>query len=97
MSIYGILIIVFFYFGRKIIYLSDYALLLLGLAFLSASLLFDIGQDYAIVPLLHIDSPELQVLLEDGCKLFGIAGWFSYFVWHSYSWLSRHAAGTAAS
>jgi hypothetical protein len=73
---------------RSVISRSAYALLLLSLAFLAGTIAFDMPGVHSLL-FSGAGSRELRYLLRDGCKLFGIAGWFSYFGWTCYVSLVR--------
>lgn len=87
---YAILAVSLLLYYRHVIYRSAYALLLLGAAFLAGSIAFDLLHEYGLL-LAGAESRDLQHFLEDGCKLLGIAGWFSYFGWVSYGSLVRQS------
>lgn len=87
--IYGALAAAFFLYFRGVIFRSDYALLLPALLFLAGSVVVDQLDDNGLLSLV-VESTDIRFLLEDGPKLFGIAGWFSYFVWESFGTLTQH-------
>jgi hypothetical protein len=74
---YGVLALAFFLYYYRFILHTDYILLLLGMVFLAGSVVLDLLADNNL--LLSIMSTGVQYFLEDGFKLLGIAGWFSYF------------------
>ena len=78
-ALYGVMITVFLISFRHIILRSDYILLVVSFGFLAASVVFDKLHDYGLFYLLGVDSVGVKYLLEDGCKLLGIAGWFTYW------------------
>lgn len=73
---------------RRTILETDYVLLALSLAFLGASVVLDVLADTGVLRDLGLHSVDLEFLLEDGCKLLGIGGWFAYFGWVCVSYLS---------
>lgn len=94
--LYAVLAGTMLFYYRHAILRSAYMLLLLSGAFLAGSLAFEVLHGYDLL-LSSADARELQQFLEDGCKLLGIAGWFSYFGWTSYASLVRlHAAERTA-
>lgn len=87
--VYGFMAVALFLRYRPIIYQSKYALLLLSVAFFGGSVVVDFLQDRGLLSLLGMASGDLHFLLEDGLKLLGIAGWFSYFGWVCHTSLAR--------
>ncbi len=77
--VYGALAAALFGYYRQTVYRSDYLLLLLGGAFFAGSVAFDLLQGHGLLSWVGIQSGELENFWEDSFKLFGIAGWFSYF------------------
>jgi hypothetical protein len=65
--------------GRHVIARSEAGLLALALAFLVASVGVDEIHDFGLFSLSPAGFDELGLLLEDGVKLLGIAGWLGYF------------------
>ena len=76
---YGLISLIFFVNFKNIIFKSDYVLFFISIGFFTASIIFDKIHDFRLFYILNIDSSGMKFLLEDGCKLMGIAGWFGYF------------------
>ena len=94
--LYAVLAGAMLLYYRHVIYRSAYALLLLSGALLAGSLAFEVLHGYDLL-LSGAGSRGLQQFLEDGCKLLGVAGWFSYLGWTSYtSLVHSHAAEMTA-
>lgn len=72
---YAILLAAFLFAFRRIIVQTEYLLLLAALGFFSASVFVDFFQH-------HIQAliGECRILLEDGFKFLGIAGWSGYLI-----------------
>ena len=73
---------------RRTILKTDYVLLATSLAFLGASVVIDVLADTGVLRDLGLYSLDVEFLLEDGCKLLGIGGWFAYFGWVCVSYLT---------
>lgn len=73
----------------KIIFTTNYILFFFGIGLLSTSVVCDKIHDYGLFYLLDINSSGVKYMLEDGFKLFGITGWFSYFTLTCFEALSR--------
>lgn len=94
--LYAALAVTLLLYYRHVIVRSASALLLLSGAFLAGSIGFEVLHEYGLF-LTGAESRGLQHFLEDGSKLLGVAGWFSYFAWTSYTSLVRpHPAGRTA-
>lgn len=63
-------VILYLYRFYKLIFSTEYILLALSLGFFAISVFCDV----------FISSSDLEYLIEDGAKLFGISTWFIYFV-----------------
>jgi len=94
-TVYGGLAIYFFLKYQAVILKSSYSVLILATFFLSGSVGVDVLNDNEVVPYL-VNVRDAQFLLEDGLKLFGIAGWFSYFAWECYVSLVQHSRQESA-
>jgi hypothetical protein len=79
--IYGLSVILIFYFYFKLILKSDYILFLIAFVFFAMSGFFSESQDYFSIALPH------QHILEDGTKFLGILSWFFYFVITCYKYM----------
>lgn len=88
LATYALLTASMLLYFRSVISRSAYALLLISLAFLACTVAFDMPRVHSLL-FSGTESRELRYLLRDGCKLFGIAGWFSYFGWTCYTSLVR--------
>ena len=94
--LYAVLAASLLLYHRHVIVRSAYVLLLLSGAFLAGSIWFEVLHEYGLL-LAGAESRGLQHFLEDGSKLLGIAGWFSYLGWTSYtSLVHSHAAEMTA-
>jgi hypothetical protein len=86
--LYAVLAVALFLRYWDVIARTAYALLLLSGAFLAGSIMFDVLTPYWGL-LSSTKYNGVQHLLEDGFKLFGIAGWLGYFGWTCYASLIR--------
>ncbi|MFP4228375.1 MAG: hypothetical protein ACLFTE_06065 [Salinivenus sp.] len=87
---YGTAVAGLFWAHRRAVWDSAYSILGGSLAFLAASIGIDLMVDYEFVlPALFVEAPGLEFYLEDGAKLFGIAGWGTYFAWTGYQRLTE--------
>ena len=84
-SIYFILLFGDLIIFRQIIHETEYPIMLVAGGFFILSLLVDHFQS----EFTEVVGSDLRILLEDGFKLFGIAGWFAYFAYSSYQELRR--------
>ena len=74
-AIYFVLLISDLFIFRRTILKTDYLILLSAAGFFGLSLLVDHFQCLTD----GLVGKDIRILLEDGSKLFGIAGWFGYF------------------
>jgi hypothetical protein len=72
---YGLLVVGWLVAFRRQIVETDYAVLIISLAFFG----FSLAVDYVQNEIEALIGPW-RILLEDGTKLFGIAGWLGYFL-----------------
>ncbi len=79
-AIYFILMVSDMIIFRQTIHETEFTILLSACGFFILSLLVDHYQSWFT----EILGSGLRILLEDGFKLFGIAGWFGYFAHCSY-------------
>ena len=94
---YAIAAVGLFWGHRQIVWDSPYSILGVGLSFLVAGVVVDFMDDYEVaLSALWADTPDLKYYLEDGTKLFGIAGWATYFGWTGYQRLARRLGPSAA-
>lgn len=82
---YGTAVVALFWTHQRAVWNSAYSILGVSVAFLAASVGIDLMIDHEFVPpALLAQAPGLEYYLEDGAKLFGIAGWGTYFAWTGY-------------
>ncbi len=80
--IYGLSVILIFYFYFQIIMKSDYILLLLAFGLLAITAFVD------VLIAIGIDLPY-PYAIEDGCKFLGIISWFIYFTRTCYKYIKH--------
>jgi hypothetical protein len=79
LALYGVATVWILWRWRRSIARTEYGLLVLALACLAASVGIDEIHDFGLISLSPPSFDELGLLLEDGFKLLGIAGWLGYF------------------
>lgn len=92
---YALAAIAIFWLHRKSIADSHYLLLLLAIALLAAGVVADELHDRGLLERLGVHRVGVHYLLEDGCKLLGIAGWLAYYVSTCYRTLEHRSNSTA--
>lgn len=78
---------------RRVVQETPYVLWLLAGGFLALSIGFDKLHDFGLLAYFDQFMDEGGILLEDGSKLLGIAGWFGYFAWTCYATLAAPGTG----
>ena len=97
LAAYAIAAVGLFWGHRRAVWNSAYSILGVALAFLGASAGIDLMIDHEVVsPALLAQAPGLEYYLEDGAKLFGIAGWGAYFGWTGYECLAKRISRPSA-
>lgn len=86
---YGVISLVWLLNYRKIISQTDYSFLLISFFLFAGSLVVDILDDSGFLFILNPNLDGFYYFLEDGFKLLGITGWFSYFVLVCHSTLVK--------
>ncbi len=87
---YGTAVVGLFWAHQRAVWNSAYSILGVSVVFLAAGVGIDLMIDHDfILPSLFVDAPGLEYYLEDGAKLFGIAGWGTYFGWTGYQRLAE--------